>query len=282
MSDKLFADDPITNAFTGQRGKALAYVDGMHADTLLASPLDDLVERVMRDHRMRPLVIEWDRKTVDATEVEVELDAGGKAAGTRVTYFVPYSGSAGLFHLRPTPHGGEPPSAIVRSRELLLSYSGPSPDPSFVKNHLAAQEASVRCWVAWTNADVEAFNHDLTAEVHDRLATRLAKARADADLPTVLGLPTHERLAGPRRDLPMGRLRLPAAAPNPLATIGQGHPGRPSWTPERYAEHSKEATAATPKPHTLAAVAPHFRALDGEIGVSPEWLGRLQRRFRSA
>lgn len=281
MSGRLFDDDPITSAFAGQRRKALAAVDGMAAGALLARPLDDLVAEVMTVHRILPLVIEWDRRTVDVTVVEIELDDGGTATGTRVTYFIPCSRNTGLFHLRPASHRGEPPSGVVRPNELLLSFSGVSAEPSLVENHLATQEASVRRWAAWINEDVVSFSRDLTAEVEGRLAARIEMARAAAELPAALGVPRHEGPAGPRRDAQAARLPTSASVQHPLPSVGQRRPGRPSWTRELYAEHIAKATKATPKPHSLSAVARHFQALDGEIGVSPEWLGRLQRRFRS-
>jgi hypothetical protein len=285
MPDLLFDDDPITDALTSQRRKALAAVDAMPVDSLLACPLDDLTQEIMTVYRIPALVIDWDRQTVDTTEVEIELDAGRRAVGTRVTYFIPYSGATGFFHLRPTSHRGEPPSGVVRPDELLLNYTAASVEPSAVLKRLAVVETSVRRWVAWTNGDVETFNGDLADKVGDRLATRLAKAQAEANLPAALGLPRHERPAGPRRDAPLARTRGWAAISSPLPSlgqlppVGQGHPGRPSWTRALYAEHLEEATKAAGEPHTLAAVAQHFRALDGEIGISPEWLGRLKRRF---
>ena len=285
MSDELFDDDPIAKAFRSQRRKALAAVDGMPVDALLAHPLDDLVEEVMSIYRIHPLAVDWRSKTSELTDTPHRDDTDGTSTSTRVTYFIPYAGSTGLFHLRPTGHRGKPPRGIVRPDELLLSFSADSADPSIVRGRLTAQESSVRRWVAWINADVTAFDRDLAAEVRDRLAGRVRKARADADLLVSLGLPAHERPAGPRRNRPLWRTRGPEASSSPppsvdeLPSVGQGHAGRPSWTRATYAEHLEAATKAAGESHTLAAVARHFRALDGETGISPEWLGRLQRRF---
>jgi hypothetical protein len=281
MTDLLFDDDRITDAFASQHRKALAAVDAMPVDTLLACPLDDLAHEVMTDYRIRPLDIDWERKTVDVTEVEIELDTGQRAVGTRVTYFIPYSGAAGFFHLRPASHRGDPPSGVVRPDELLLNYTAASVEPSTGLKRLAVVEMSVRRWVAWINRDVDAFNGDLADDVEDRLATRLAKAQAEANLPAALGLRRHEQPAAPRPDRPTVHPPGLVVISSRVPLVGQPHAGRPAWTAERYAEHLAEATKATPKPHTLAAVASHFHALDDEIGVSPEWLGRLQRRFRS-
>jgi hypothetical protein len=280
MPDLLFDDGPITDALVSQRRKALAAVDAMPADAMLASPLGELAEEVMAVYRIPPLVIDWDRKTVDVAQVQVRLDANRTAAGTSVTYFIPYSGATGLFHLRPTAHRGTPPSGIVRPGELLLTHTAAPVEPSNAQRDLAVVEISVRRWVGRINQDVERFSRDLADEVEARLATRRAVAQAAANLPSALGLARHERSAGLSADRAPERSRGEVVVARSVPLVGQAHPGRPAWTAERYAKHLQEARGRTPNPHVLAAVAAHFRTLDDEIGVSPEWLGRLQRRFR--
>jgi len=83
-----------------------------------------------------------------------------------------YSGSPGLFHLRPTAHRGEPPSGIVRASELLLSDAVVSADPGLAGKRLAASGVRIRRWVGWIDADVETSSRNLQVEVKNRLARR--------------------------------------------------------------------------------------------------------------
>ncbi len=69
----------------------------------------------------------------------------------------------------------------------------------------------------------------------------------------------------------------PAAEGSPVGRWRQ--PGRPGWTPELFWARYREAVAKAPPPHTYSAIAPHFVALDGTKGTSPEYLRKLVRRF---
>jgi hypothetical protein len=55
--------------------------------------------------------------------------------------------------------------------------------------------------------------------------------------------------------------------------------GRPGWSAELFRSRYRDACERTTAPHTYVAVAPHFMALDGTIGTSPEYLRKLVRRF---
>jgi hypothetical protein len=59
-------------------------------------------------------------------------------------------------------------------------------------------------------------------------------------------------------------------------------PGRPGWTQETFWTRYREAEEGTEPPRTNATVAANFQALDGTIGVDPDYLRRLRRRFTSA
>ena len=75
-------------------------------------------------------------------------------------------------------------------------------------------------------------------------------------------------------------LRVPAVAP---ATIGPRKRGRPGWSKALLRERLSAAEARTNPPRTLPRIAENFEGLgrDHAIGVDPEWLGRLIRRYES-
>lgn len=55
--------------------------------------------------------------------------------------------------------------------------------------------------------------------------------------------------------------------------------GRPGWTRERFWTHYRDAVARTDPPHTRASIATHFEMLDGVMGIEPDSLRRLVRRY---
>jgi len=55
--------------------------------------------------------------------------------------------------------------------------------------------------------------------------------------------------------------------------------GRPGWTRERFWTHYSDAVGRTDPPHTNASIAAQFEMLDGVMGIEPDSLRKLVRRF---
>lgn len=179
---------------------------------------------------------------------------------------MPFSGAPGLFALRPSTACADPPSGLVRGSELLISHSGIATDPLVVKGELDRLESAVKDWVSRINAEVDAFNICLPAEVQARLTARLERTHADGVLVGALGVPIHQRPAVLRDDLGRGR-RQGAATTGGASTSAPRHaPGRAGWTPELFEEHWREAVAKTRQPHTYRALAENFWSRDGVQG----------------
>jgi hypothetical protein len=76
--------------------------------------------------------------------------------------------------------------------------------------------------------------------------------------------------------VPWNRDYLRQSAP----TVRPGRsPGRPKWPHDLLRTRYREAVAATEPPRTVAALAAHFRALDGTMGVTPDHLRELRRKL---
>lgn len=55
--------------------------------------------------------------------------------------------------------------------------------------------------------------------------------------------------------------------------------GRPGWTPERFWTHYCDAVGRADPAHTNASIAAQFEMLDGVMGIEPDSLRKLVRRF---
>jgi hypothetical protein len=64
------------------------------------------------------------------------------------------------------------------------------------------------------------------------------------------------------------------------AALDPRKPGRPRWTRSVFEEHWEDALAAADKQKTIAEIAFVFVGLDGSVGVNPEHLRSLVRRWR--
>jgi hypothetical protein len=76
----------------------------------------------------------------------------------------------------------------------------------------------------------------------------------------------------------------PVLSENPTevrrAPLARGGPGRPPWPEVEFLEHLREAQSKAALSNRWADIAAEFRDLHGEIGVTPDHLRRLLRRFR--
>lgn len=82
--------------------------------------------------------------------------------------------------------------------------------------------------------------------------------------------------AGLGLDVP---ILYPVLSRNP-APLARRRPGRPPWTEARFLENLGEAEFKAAPSRRTADIAAEFRDLGGQIGVTPDSLRRLLRRFR--
>jgi hypothetical protein len=156
----------------------------------------------------------------------------GGLRGTKVTLFVPFSGAAGLFHMRPSSQSGDPPHGTVRGGEtLLLHHSYVDSDSATVKREHDHQVASVKERVSSINSDVDAFNADLSGLIHGALTARLDKLRADAEVVAALGVPRRQHHTSNSGGIDARRYRARGRSgltePKALAPHTPRGPGRP-------------------------------------------------------
>ncbi len=81
---------------------------------------------------------------------------------------------------------------------------------------------------------------------------------------------------------PLGRdLATPTATSSETEATGvrARNAGRPGWTREPFWTHYRDAVARTDPPPTNASIAAHFEMLDGVMGIEPDSLRKLVRRF---
>lgn len=65
-----------------------------------------------------------------------------------------------------------------------------------------------------------------------------------------------------------------------VAALAPGKPGRPGWRRRGFEEHWEHARGLAEDPTSIAEVAFVFVALDGAVGITPEHLRSLRRRWR--
>jgi hypothetical protein len=191
----LFGPDPIGQAFDLRRKKALECIAEQPAYELRAANLDELAAHLVTPYLMAPLELRWKDRGRLPNENEIEVDHGRSRMPPSVSpmgefaFVVPYSGTLGLFDLRPTREVGQPPSGYVWASQGLLEYSVARADVATARRARQQVEAAIKRWAAWVNQDVSTFNAELLRSMRQGLATRLDEIRADDDILAALDIP---------------------------------------------------------------------------------------------
>jgi hypothetical protein len=255
----LFAGTPVDDAYASLRANALAAVDELTSEVLLTTDLPPLRHRLVATYRFRPLLPHWDRRA--ATEAD---------GGSSLRVSVPFTGTGGLFNMRPTRDDGEHPVGWVSENRLVLVLPA---DRDQAHREFERQKALVTDWVSRINGDVEPLNQRLAKTIRTRVTSDAKRLREAAALAQEFGPP---RLPRARRESDDSRrARVAAGDDRRLIGAAPARPGRRPATREFNLERYEEALRQTLEPRTQEAVAANFPKMDGRVGVSPRYLRRL-------
>ena len=110
--------------------------------------------------------------------------------GTRVTFYVPFTGDSELFKCHPSTFSLSPPRATIsRSSELVFTYDLTKEQTSGVKGTFERDLDQTLVHAERINAEVMKFNTDLPEHARQRLDARREKLLQDRNLVESIGFP---------------------------------------------------------------------------------------------
>jgi hypothetical protein len=246
MFDPLFSGISIGQAIYDQREKMDAAIAALQGDELLERGPDDVEAELVEFYQFDPIVLRWDEKKPEPPrdaypDLNSDLDREvsdrtrrTKVTGTEITLKVPFSGTPGLFHMRPSVDTDDPPRGFVTAeKKLLLRYCYVDAEPAVVQQEFDRQAAAVNERVSATNRDIAPFNAGLPELIRSGIKARLDKLQADADVVAAFGVPLASRPV-PQADLGVPRHRRSTSRSGfikaPPADSGQvdGQPTQPA------------------------------------------------------
>lgn len=182
-----------------QLKKAEEAVQGVPADEVLRTSVDDLVDQLFVRWMVNPLVVQFDQRSSSGTK-DIDLYVAGwegdrvKVPGSVIKFLYPFEGDAVLFDVRPSTGTMNPPQFEVRDGFILIAYEGRAPlDPSAVKSYVDGMEETIRKHVAWSRSDVDHWNERLRVELRRWIEERRAKVLADRALDAFFEVPVVDR-----------------------------------------------------------------------------------------
>ncbi len=204
MTDPLFLKYDL-RATIGNQGRGLAKeINSLSEAQILNTSQEEMFEYLIEKHRINPLEIDESNIQMDYSDAQIDVSRDFRRvvfnrstpfyiAGTRVTFYVPFTGDSELFHCQPSTHSLNPPRAIVRSNELVFTYSLTNDRMTQVKELFEEELDRTKAEVGRVNADVAGFNTSLAQNARQAFNARREKILQDRNLAESIGFPLRRR-----------------------------------------------------------------------------------------
>ena len=218
-------------ALMGENETVSEAVRAIDPDTVLLTPVADLVGEFYERFRVNPVELKLEERTSSgAKDLTIRIDGwSGRQVnvdGTRVEILIPFSGDAVLLDVRPSTFTLNPPRFEVRHNSIVAAYEGRSPlDNERAKAAIEKLIKTIQQHLDWQKTDIEPWNDQLLQTLPGQIEDRRRKVLADRELDEFLEVPIHAR-ADPARSFAVD----PPKRPRPVEIGDQT--GTSAFTPE--------------------------------------------------
>lgn len=199
-NDPMFCEGDLQNTLRARLQEIAGSARSIPPDTILSTPLEDLVEEFADNYQVVPIVLDTEAKfSSGAMDAKLYVEDFGRSVsveGTRITWSIPYTGDSNLFRLRPQTWGTTVPRGRINTRNSTIEVSllGRSPiDPAQAERYFTNSIEEFQRYVSWQNKQIEDFNTSLGDHIRTALTQRKNKVLADRQLDESLQVPLESR-----------------------------------------------------------------------------------------
>ena len=179
-------------------------IGSLSEDHVLNTSPEKLCDYFVEKYSINPLVIDESGIQIDYGDAQVDVSHRFEYAvfdrnsptyitGTRITFFVPFSGDPELFKCRPSTFSLNPSRGVVRGNELVFVYDRTTHDVPNIRNEFDRELQSVQQNLSRIADQVEQFNSTIRTKVSEQIGTRREKLLQDRGIIEGLGFPLKRR-----------------------------------------------------------------------------------------
>ncbi len=216
----LFAAHSLRERQEKQKAQALAFIEKMAVNELLATPAHVLVAEVTAKHSDEQIALREDqRSNLGATDCKIDVTGdlryGGAPwetgrrfiPGYRTRIAIPFDGASVLFKTSPQDQMfATRPLGNVEAGQLILKYDQQEPNAQIIGSQLEEDLRVIRDLVARMNSATSSFRAQLANDCQQAVALRRMRLEKMGQLDQDLGLPVR-RLEDAPRPVPVTRKR---------------------------------------------------------------------------
>jgi hypothetical protein len=207
-SELLFRKYDLRGTLEQHKNKARGIIASSSRSRIEGPAGESLITELEKDYRVAPLVLLEDQIGVESEETKVDVsDDPMRAvfdrsrpcliAGQRLRYIVPFQGDAMLWNCKPSTFNLNPPRGVIEGSELILEFEVPNDKVSRTRQYFDDEWASVKQYIGYGAADVDAHNQNLEKTLRDALIRRREQSNQTEQQIENLGLPVRKRAAAP-------------------------------------------------------------------------------------
>ena len=267
----LFFEEDLDSQLRDRKLQVSRDVNGIPEQQFLISNDLELVEHIVADLMVEPLLLQEEEKTMNQAETQVDVSGdptrmfppghSGPAyiSGTRVDVDIPFTGEEWIFRYRTNPWSSNIPRAEVDQGNLRISISLPhDTEPDEFKASYERRLQSITKYVEQSHNKVVEYNQSLPQLAQQAVASRRERLSKHANIAALLDIPIAAKAGAPsitpvkvkiRRPLPLpvlpktGLAHEPGLANETYESVLHfiRHQGRTfERTPATYAVHDEE------------------------------------------
>ena len=204
MNEPLFFGGRLSDALRSQEAKLLSEINSLDADRILRTSEQVLCSYFVEKYKVNTVQIDESRIEIDTDDAQIDVSrrteyvAYGEpgpvyATGTRMTYYIPFTGDAGLLKLRTATSTTTLPRADVRDSELVMVFEEPPATISRIEKQFDSDVALLKDYLAWSAEDIAPFNASLCKKVSESIKARRDKLLKDRELAEQTGFALRRR-----------------------------------------------------------------------------------------
>ena len=234
----LFYEADLDNQLRIKKSTVIDVVNHIQEEQFLISSDEELVEHILANHTVQPLVLHEEARTMEQFETEVNVSTDPRRMippehshpfcipGTRVDVNIPFTGEEWIFEYRPERFSSVFPRAEVNSGYIRISITLPHDvEREIFKERYDREIRLIKEYVEWSHKQVLEYNQGLDGIARQAIANRRERLNKHAGIAALLDIPLTTKERAPSITPVKVEVRRPPPLPVPPKTGLAPEPG---------------------------------------------------------
>ena len=229
MTEVLFRAYDLRGTIKNHTRNLINEANSMSENEVLNTSQEDLVKYLVERWRIPPVVVDESGIRTDYGDTPIDISGDPRYAvsdrsgplhvvGTRVSFYVPFTGDPDLFKCQPSSYSLSPLQATIKTNEVVFVYDRIGEQTSEIKGAFERDLEQTRIHIERVNVEVVKLNAALPETAKQRLVARRAKLLQDRNLVENFGFPLR-RVQDPPSTFATPDVKRRITPPKPRASL---------------------------------------------------------------